>query len=223
MPRSATLKSVALDLLAGLIAFSIVFTWLVLSGKNNLQLFTLITTVLFFSAGLIRGADVPRNVILTAIFVGAGGIAPVAIMRVTRFALTGYGYVPFFVAFSLLMAAVGVGMRHLFLRDRDWLASILALISLSSSTLAIMVVTPPLIANWSNKTLDIPAPAFSLETPERKTVTSAQLRGHVVVLAFWATWCAPCRQELPDLQKVYERYKHNPNVAFFAVDGPWGG
>ena len=222
MPRSATLKSVAADLLAGLIALSIAFTWLVLSGKDNLQLFTLITAALFFLAGVIRGADSPLNVIITAVLIGAGGIVPVVIMRVVRFALTGYGYVPLFVAFSLLMAAAGAEVRYLFLRGRTWVASVLALIAISGSTLAITFAIPPLVGIWSNRVLDIPAPAFSLATPGGKTVTSAELRGHVVVLAFWATWCAPCRQELPDLQKVYERYKNNPDVKFYAVDGPWG-
>lgn len=223
MSRSASIKSIALDLLAGLIAFCLVFAWLVFSGSNDLQLFTLIAAALFFLAGVIRAPDAPQNVILTAILVGLGGIVPVAVMRLTRFALTGYGYVSLFVAFSLLMAAAGAGMRYLFARGRTWPASLLALISLGGATAAIVVAIPLLIASWSNKAINFPAPAFSLATLDGKTVTSGDLRGHVVVLAFWATWCSPCRQELPDLQKVYERYKDNPNAIFYAVGGPWGG
>jgi thiol-disulfide isomerase/thioredoxin len=44
-------------------------------------------------------------------------------------------------------------------------------------------------------------------------------RGHPTVLAFWATWCAPCRAELPDLDRVYHRFSGAPaSVRFFAVN-----
>jgi thiol-disulfide isomerase/thioredoxin len=46
------------------------------------------------------------------------------------------------------------------------------------------------------------APAFSLKSLDGKTVTSDLLKGHVVVLNFWATWCAPCRKEIPELKEL---------------------
>lgn len=52
---------------------------------------------------------------------------------------------------------------------------------------------------------------------------SAQLKGHVTVLYFWATWCPPCWQEFPRLEKLYERYRSNPDVVFFAVDAEGNG
>jgi thiol-disulfide isomerase/thioredoxin len=45
-------------------------------------------------------------------------------------------------------------------------------------------------------------PSFSLESLDGATVTSRSLEGSVVVLNFWATWCAPCRTEIPDLKQV---------------------
>lgn len=47
-----------------------------------------------------------------------------------------------------------------------------------------------------------PAPDFTLLTPEGETLTLSDLRGQPVVLNFWATWCPPCRAEVPALEQV---------------------
>jgi peroxiredoxin len=51
---------------------------------------------------------------------------------------------------------------------------------------------------------DIAAPDFQLDTPEGKTITLSEFRGRPVLLNFWATWCPPCRAEMPFLQELYE-------------------
>jgi peroxiredoxin len=50
------------------------------------------------------------------------------------------------------------------------------------------------------------APAFSLQTRDGKTLSLEDLRGEVVMINFWATWCGPCRQEMPLLEQIYQRY-----------------
>lgn len=54
------------------------------------------------------------------------------------------------------------------------------------------------------------APDFELKTPEGKTVSLRSLRGNVVVLDFWATWCGPCKLAMPGVQKLQDRYKDKP-------------
>jgi len=52
------------------------------------------------------------------------------------------------------------------------------------------------------------APNFSVQDADR-TVTLSDLRGKVVVLNFWATWCAPCVEEMPSLVQLQQRFKGN--------------
>jgi thiol-disulfide isomerase/thioredoxin len=57
---------------------------------------------------------------------------------------------------------------------------------------------------------------FRLETPEGETIVLSDLRGKPVLLNFWATWCGPCRFEMPELQELHERI--GDQVQVIAVD-----
>jgi cytochrome c biogenesis protein CcmG, thiol:disulfide interchange protein DsbE len=63
---------------------------------------------------------------------------------------------------------------------------------------------PQVAATFGMPTRTAEAPAFALATLDGAWVSSEALAGQVVLVNFWATWCPPCRLEMPGFQRVYE-------------------
>ena len=51
------------------------------------------------------------------------------------------------------------------------------------------------------------APDFTLRTMDGRNLRLQEQRGQVVLVNFWATWCGPCRQEMPHLNRLYDKYR----------------
>jgi len=75
---------------------------------------------------------------------------------------------------------------------------------------------PPLSHSLTRQTPK-PAPALKLKDLDGQTHDLAQLKGKVVLINFWATWCPPCRREMPSMERLSQAFKGKPLVVL-AVD-----
>lgn len=81
------------------------------------------------------------------------------------------------------------------------------------------VWTRKMRASLNSERLNKKAPALEgLVDMDGKPVSAASLQNKIVILNFWATWCVPCMEEMPYMQKVYTQYRGNPDVVFLVIN-----
>ena len=73
--------------------------------------------------------------------------------------------------------------------------------------LGLLAVTTVILATTATAGGDSPAPGFSLPARGGSTIDLSQFKGQVVMINFWASWCGPCRQEMPLLESMYKKYQ----------------
>jgi thiol-disulfide isomerase/thioredoxin len=217
------LKSGSLDVLTGFLGLALLLILgLSTSIKFDLRRFFIVVATFCCALGFLRGENQPRNPWLKGLLIFSGLGVPLLALSLMGKAFGTYTLIGFLLVSSVSIYC-GVLARRSWIRDKQMASVAFLLLPLGCVVLASISLLPPLMGTLSGHHVNVPAPEFSLTTEDGKVLSSADLRGKVVVLAFWATWCEPCWQELPRVEKVYGLYKDNPTVLFWAVNGRAGG
>jgi thiol-disulfide isomerase/thioredoxin len=177
----------------------------------------------FFLAGLIRAASPGIHSWLRGIAIALGAATPVLAITLLLFHTARY---PMLWLFTLLTAVVAIGGA----KTRSLWKSMHR-----SAAFAVLLSSLFLVAASGESALHLDktsngyhevhkiAPPAEFTLLDGHTISEASLKGQVVVLDFWGTWCAPCIEELPKLDHIYSRYEGNPKVTFLAVNSELNG
>src|SRR5437764_523125 len=106
----------------------------------------------------------------------------------------------------------------------SWLAGIAAALVLAGLVLVVMQHRPATTPKESpSEEGSAPVAAgdkaadFKLEDLTGKTISLTSLKGKVIFLNFWATWCGPCREEMPSMETLYDEFKSRKDFVMIAV------
>jgi thiol-disulfide isomerase/thioredoxin len=181
----------------------------------DLRMAVVSLAILYLAAGILRGRSRPENAWLKGLVVSSGGSLVTLILLWNQLL---HLEIAVLLLVANLAAICGVRVRRLWTAHSRVRAGVTFLVPMGVLVVAALTAVPTLSTRIASQEMSAPAPTFSINRFDGTEVSSAELRGRVVVLDFWASWCPACRREMPELEKLYRRYQGNSRVSFWAVD-----
>ena len=111
-------------------------------------------------------------------------------------------------------------MKKLTILSATLLSSALILSACSSSTEKKEETNKQTSTTSSSETKPTQAFDFTAMDKDGKTVKLSDFKGKKVYINMWASWCGPCMREIPELEKVYQKYKNNKDYVFLSMTSP---
>ena len=111
-------------------------------------------------------------------------------------------------------------MKKLSILSTTLLSSALILSACSSSTEKKEETNKQTSTTSSSETKPTQAFDFTAMDKDGKTVKLSDFKGKKVYINMWASWCGPCMREIPELEKVYQKYKNNKDLVFLSITSP---
>jgi thiol-disulfide isomerase/thioredoxin len=169
----------------------------------------LFITLIAFIAGVIRGQDLEN--IFKKVF----------LLNILHFiflihTILGLYHFAFILLFSLIASFLGIITKRWKLSSKmifGMLVTFLMLVPFFA-----LFVIPAYFDSRAWRTDIFQVADYKLLTLTGDTIRSSQFKNKIIVMDFWASWCGPCKRQLPILEKVYKKYKANTAVVFFVIN-----
>ena len=181
---------------------------------DHLAIFLSITAITFYALSTSKNLVPPKHVLYTIILAIFILFTPKALKSSLNFTLSN---IPFLISF--LLAVIG-GYTYYRRRSLTWLIL---------TGLVPLILTVGLSSIWNNKVIygsvsgvvqNEKAPDFSFIDKKGAVINKDYLQGKIILMDFWFIGCPPCWVKFPELQRIYDQYKANDQVAILAVNRP---
>jgi len=203
------MKKLIKPLLTGIVV-TLLMLLVMLKITMDFQLLLFIGAVIFFIAGLIN-SDTRIHYLLATFIITIIYLLLFIILVLEQLPL--WYFVPIYFAIALL----GI----LYNRHKQKIITSLLLLTALMFFLAIKII-PTDIENSLTQTRFEQIPQFSIKEMSGNVVDSKTLKGKVVILDFFGTWCKPCIGELKELDKIQMAFKDDKDVVFYVIDADYG-
>jgi len=194
------------------VVIAVLIAIIMLKVTMNFQLLLFIGGILFFTGGLYNGKTIVNKVVAAVII--SIPYSVLFMLLVLPQLPKIYYFIPIFIVACLLGLYWKMEQRKV----------IISIFALTCVTLFLAIKIIPLhIESSLTQLKSEPLPEISLTDLDGNTYTANQLKGNVLILDFFGTWCAPCRKELPELQKVKDAFQDRDDILFYVINADIGG